>query len=64
MAHLTTKRRIATLLLVALLPLTAMQAQDAPNEDGKQLNTEKMESKDYLPEIHGTIRSNTNTRQP
>ena len=57
MAHLTTKRRIATLLLVALLPLTAMQAQGAPNEDGKQLNTEKMESKDYLPEIHGTIRS-------
>ena len=31
--------------------------------DGKMLDKQTMEFKDYLPEIHGTIRGNTNTRQ-
>ena len=44
-------------LLTALLPL-AMAAQDAPvNDDGKRIEKDKMETKDYLPEVHGTIRA-------
>lgn len=31
--------------------------------DGKKLDKQTMEFKDYLPEIHGTIRGNMNTRQ-
>lgn len=31
--------------------------------DGKMLDKQTMEFKDYLPEIHGTIRESTNIRQ-
>ena len=35
-----------------------MAAQDAPvNDDGKRIEKDKMETKDYLPEVHGTIRA-------
>lgn len=46
------------LLLLAFLSLSAANAQ-APyrNEDGKKIDKEELETKDYLPEIHGTIRT-------
>ncbi len=44
-------------LLIALLPLAAT-AQDSPiNDDGKRIEKDKMETKDYRPEVHGTIRA-------
>ena len=46
---------ITLLALFATISLHAQEA-DAPNEDGKKLDKEKMEKRDYLPQIHGTIR--------
>ena len=37
------------------LPLAAQSTGN--NEDGKAIDKEKLEAKDYLPEVHGTIRS-------
>lgn len=46
------------LLLAALLPLAAYaQHPDHANEDGKKIYKEKLDTKDYVPEVHGTIRS-------
>ena len=45
------------LLLMALLPLATQAQEKAINEDGKKINKEKLEGKDYLPEVHGTIRA-------
>ena len=45
------------LLLLALLPLANPANAQSPNEDGKVIDKEKMEKKDYMPEIHGTIRA-------
>ncbi len=45
------------LLLACLLPIGAAAQAPAVNADGKRIDKEKMETKDYLPEIHGTIRA-------
>ena len=44
------------MLLVILLPFMAKAQNTQNSEDGKKIDKEKLESKDYLPEIHGTIR--------
>lgn len=44
-------------VLIALLPLAAIAQTPSINEDGKKIEKEKMETKDYLPEVHGTIRA-------
>jgi hypothetical protein len=51
-------KKNALIMLIALLPL-AVNAQEHPysNEDGKIVDKEVLEVKDYMPEIHGTIRS-------
>lgn len=43
-------------LAASLLLAVGLQAQELPNEDGKKLEKEKMETRDYRPEIHGTLR--------
>ena len=43
--------------LLTLLPLAIQVNAQSPNEDGKAINKESMEKKDYMPEIHGTIRA-------
>jgi hypothetical protein len=48
------KYTFTTLLL--LLTASSIMAQEPHNEDGKKLDKTKMETEDYLPEIHGTIR--------
>ena len=50
-------KKSALMLLIILLPFTAKAQSAYNNEDGKKINKEKLETKDYLPEIHGTIRS-------
>lgn len=50
-------KKKAFILLIALLPLTANAQNPSNNEDGKKIEKEKLEVKDYLPEIHGTIRA-------
>ena len=55
-------KKSALMLLVILLPFMAKAQNTHSSEDGKKIDKEKLESKDYLPEIHGTIRANTNTR--
>lgn len=46
------------LLSMVLTAIGASAQQEAgPNEDGKKLEKEVMETKDYMPEIHGTIRA-------
>lgn len=50
-------KKSALLLLIALLPLVAKAQTPYRNEDGKKIDKEVLETKDYLPEIHGTIRS-------
>lgn len=48
-----------TLLLLALGLTFGMQVtsqNSRTNEDGRRLNKSEMETKDYMPEIHGTIR--------
>ena len=50
-------RKLLT-ILAALLPLTLCgQTTEPINEDGKKIEKQQLESQDYLPEIHGTIRS-------
>ncbi|MDO4165507.1 MAG: porin [Bacteroides sp.] len=51
------KKRSILILLIALLPLATQAQEPSTNEDGKKINKEKLETKDYMPEIHGTIRS-------
>lgn len=50
-------KKIALMLFIALLPLVASAQEPSNNEDGKKIYKEKLESEDYVPEIHGTIRS-------
>ena len=50
-------KRSAWMLLIALLPLAANAQEPQHNEDGKKIDKERLETKDYMPEIHGTIRS-------
>lgn len=50
-------RKGALMLCIALLSLTAKAQNSENSEDGKKIEKEKLENKDYLPEIHGTIRS-------
>ena len=50
------KKSVLT-VLIALLPLAAIAQPPSINEDGKKMEKEKMETKDYLPEVHGTIRA-------
>ena len=47
----------ALTVLIALMPLAAIAQTPSINEDGKKIEKEKMETKDYLPEVHGTIRA-------
>ena len=49
-------KKSALMLLVILLPFMAKAQNTHSSEDGKKIDKEKLESKDYLPEIHGTIR--------
>ena len=57
------KKSVLT-VLIALLPLAAIAQPPSINEDGKKMEKEKMETKDYLPEVHGTIRAKSNIRPP
>ena len=50
-------KKSALTVLIALLPLGAIAQTPSINEDGKKIEKEKMETKDYLPEVHGTIRA-------
>lgn len=49
------------MLLLATMRTFGQAKEDAG--DGKKLDKQTMEFKDYLPEIHGTIRGKYNTRQ-
>ena len=33
------------------------QQLDEINEDGRKINKQKLEKKDYIPEVHGTVRA-------
>ena len=50
-------KKSALMLLIILLPFTAKAQSAYNNEDGKKIDKEELETKDYLPEIHGTIRT-------
>ena len=50
-------KKSALTVLIALMPLAAIAQTPSINEDGKKIEKEKMETKDYLPEVHGTIRA-------
>ena len=45
------------ILLLALLPFLAHAQSSLSGEEGKEIHKEKLEKKDYKPEIHGTIRA-------
>ena len=49
-------KKSALILFLTLLPFMAKTQNTQNSEDGKKIDKEKLESKDYLPEIHGTIR--------
>ena len=49
-------KKSALMLFLTLLPFMAKAQNTQNSEDGKKIDKEKLESKDYLPEIHGTIR--------
>lgn len=55
--------RITTTVVMLLLATMAFGQAKEDAGDGKKLDKQTMEFKDYLPEIHGTIRENMNTRQ-
>lgn len=50
-------KKSAFMLFIILLSLTANAQTPYRNEDGKKIDKEELETKDYLPEIHGTIRT-------
>ena len=56
-------KKSAFMLLIILLSLTANAQTPYRNEDGKKIDKEELETKDYLPEIHGTIRLSLSIRQ-
>lgn len=45
------------MLIMVLLPLVLKAQNPYRNEDGKKIDKEELETKDYLPEVHGTIRT-------
>lgn len=45
------------MLIMVLLPLVVKAQNPYRNEDGKKIDKEELETKDYLPEVHGTIRT-------
>lgn len=47
-------KKSALILFLTLLPFMAKAQNTQNSEDGKKIDKEKLESKDYLPEIHGT----------
>ena len=49
-------KKSALMLFLTLMPFMAKAKNTQNSEDGKKIDKEKLESKDYLPEIHGTIR--------
>ena len=49
--------RITTTVALLLMATAACGQAKEDAGDGKQLDKQTMELKDYLPEIHGTIRS-------
>lgn len=50
-------RKKLLVLFMALLTMATYAQNTSANEDGKKIEKEKLETKDYLPEVHGTIRS-------
>lgn len=50
-------RKNVLVLLMVLLPWGIHAQNTAANEDGRKIEKERLEGKDYLPEVHGTIRS-------
>ena len=50
-------KKSALAILMVFLSLTAKAQNPSINEDGKKIEKEKPETKDHLPEVHGTIRS-------
>ena len=46
-------KKSALILFLTLLPFMAKAQNTQNSEDGKKIDKEKLESKDYLPEIHG-----------
>ena len=50
-------RKNICMLLLSMLPLAGHAQTNTANEDGKAIDKEKLEQKDYKPEIHGTIRA-------
>ena len=57
-------KKSALTVLIALLPLAAIAQTPSINEDGKKIEKEKMETKDYLPEVTEPSAPNTNIRPP
>ncbi|WP_291530241.1 porin [Bacteroides sp. UBA939] len=51
------KKNALLLFAILLLPLAVSAQNPYHNEDGKKIDKEQLETKDYLPEVHGTIRS-------
>ncbi len=45
------------ILLVSLLTVNIQAQNTRTNEDGKRIDKKKLEKKDYIPEIHGTLRA-------
>lgn len=45
------------MLIMLFLPLVVKAQNPYRNEDGKKIDKEELETKDYLPEVHGTIRT-------
>ena len=50
-------RKNICMLLLSMLPLAGHAQTNTANKDGKVIDKEKLEQKDYKPEIHGTIRA-------
>lgn len=50
-------KKSVLMLFIALLSIAANAQTPITNEDGKKIEKENLETKDYLPEIHGTIRA-------
>ena len=51
-------KKTILLLAAVLMAASTLSAQSAGNdEDGKKIDKEKLETKDYLPKVNGTIRA-------
>ena len=56
--------RITTTVALLLMATAACGQAKEDAGDGKQLDKQTMELKDYLPEIHGTIRGKYEFQKP